>query len=796
MVEGMSGDKDLRVWRMARSSGGGLNPAEYASRATSFAAAAGQCQPVTLLVVRDEGGLQGFMVAPARSSSEAAAMHLAQAVGARSTPESVMPELDTSGLGWLAYSPGSVASRETTIGADPAEAARRLSVALAPGQWVSVTIRPPSHTEQRRHRKWLAVRTGVPSPTHHSVTTSAVVMQVVAGGGSRSEVDSLLMQVAAAMPGFDVAVVARHEQRVAAFGVLLVAGLGAWAGARWGLDQATAGSAVGSGLVLLSGLVGTGRIPVAGSRLVARVAAGTFPPPPHRTWPPRGARKKLVDAETREVTTIEGDYPLADSAFVVGATVVAGLVSPSAGAMSGESQTEQRPTPSALRERVGPYIGRGADGARVHLPAADLWSGAAIFGRAGSGKSQIVRSLFGWSCLERVRPSGNPGWPGRESTLVAFESKGDGAAMYRRWAQATGDQVVVVDVANPQSPAIDLFDVPGSVAQRAQFFVSAMMYAFEPGSIQDRSADTLRRVLSAALVITPAMVAQVPDLDPDASPMYLAGVLCGSHGDEAAALLAGTLISEVVRLETLHAATADQVEARTQLAPLFGSKVTAAQRRTLTEAPANKLAQLVALEHWWRPGRAKVSWSQIIDEHRAVVVNTGVAESGQIIDSTLTSRMSALLMFGLRDAIMRTCSGWEEMGRSVSIFADELSLLAGSSPEVITWLRNQGRSYGVHAILATQYADQLDNQVRTAVTGFGTVVAFAQDSPKVAEDLARDFGADGSAWSGADVVNLPEFTAIIRTTHRRTRQSVFTVRAEHFEGDMAGFARAQAGTDD
>jgi hypothetical protein len=161
------------------------------------------------------------------------------------------------------------------------------------------------------------------------------------------------------------------------------------------------------------------------------------------------------------------------------------------------------------------------------------------------------------------------------------------------------------------------------------------------------------------------------------------------------------------------------------------------------------------------------------------------------VDDRLSGQMSSLLMFGLRDAIMRSCNGWSAQGRSVSIFADELSLLAGSSPEVVTWLRNQGRSYGVRPTLATQYPEQLNDQVRMAVTGFSTIVAFAQDNVRVAEELARDFAADGTPWLGADVVNLPPFTTIVRSSVGQQRQSAFTMSVTNFEADMAGFVAAQ-----
>ena len=404
--------------------------------------------------------------------------------------------------------------------------------------------------------------------------------------------------------------------------------------------------------------------------------------------------------------------------------------------------------------------------------------------------SQLVRSLFAWNAMERVAPSGRPGFPGKANTIVAFESKGDGAGHYLEWAKVIGDRILLVDVAEPTSPAIDLFAVPGTVADRASFFANAMVYAFDPGSIQDRSFATLVQVFTAALAITPDVAAMVQGVKPDGSPMYFAHLLLAGQGDDVGAALAGAVMSEAVRLEGAGKTNESLSLARAALMPLFAGKSESA-RRTFLEAPSNKVSQLLALDHWWGAGRQKTTWAQVLTEHRSVVVNTGATMSGRIIDDRLSGQMASLLMFGLRDAIMRNCNRWAEAGRSVSIFADELSLLAGSSPEVIIWLRNQGRTYGVRPVLATQYPDQLSDQVRLAVTGFSTIIAFAQDNVRVADDLARDFAADGTPWTAADVVNLSPFSTIVRSTVSQQRQSAFTMGVANWEADRAGFVAVQ-----
>lgn len=777
---------------MTRAGGMELNPANYISRATAFASAAGQVGDVTLLIVRSADGIAGYLVTHDRAGAEAAAMHLAHAVAARADEVEEVPDLSAARtIGWLAYRDGSGVNRETQSGVDPSEAARRLAVAMLPGQWVAVSLRPPSQAEKRRHRRWLVARMATANPTHHSVTTGVVVAGVRAGGGSRSEVSALLAQVAASMPGFDVDTVSKAAHPAAAVWAWLGAGWAAWLGlwlGPWHLMWQ--GVAAGSVLTGVAVLLALGVLPVPGSKLAAQAVSGLLPAPAKRLLPPRRPRKKKL--ESGEVDQLPGDYPLVADGFMVAPNVIAGLVAPGAGALSGTSATTERPTPAALRAPIGPLIGTGPDRAPVFLSAADGWAGTFLSGRAGSGKSQLVRSMFAWNALERVAPSGVAGCPGRSNALVAFESKGDGAEQYEAWASALGDRVLVVDVADPGSPAIDLTAVPGTVADKASFFTNAMVYAFEHGAIQDRSFTTLVQVFTAALALVehPEVAAVVGGVNPQSSFMGFAHLLLAGRGDETGAALAGAVMSEAVRLEGAGTPDVSLSLARDALAPLFQGKSEAARRQFL-EAPGNKVAQLLALDHWWGPARPKTTWHQVITEHRAVVVNTGVTRSGLVVDDRLSGQMSSLLMFALRDAIMRYCNRWAEQGRWVSIFADELSLLAGSSPEVITWLRNQGRSYGVRATLATQYPEQLDDKVRLAVNGFGTVVAFAQDNARVADELSRDLAADGTDWSAADVVNLPPFTSIVRSTVGQQRQPAFTMRVGNFEADRAGFAAMQ-----
>ena len=186
-----------------------------------------------------------------------------------------------------------------------------------------------------------------------------------------------------------------------------------------------------------------------------------------------------------------------------------------------------------------------------------------------------------------------------------------------------------------------------------------------------------------------------------------------------------------------------------------------------------------------------MTWRQILTGHRSVVINAGAAGNGRQLDERLTGYLSAMLTFSLREEISRTCNGWREQGRSVSVFADELALLAGSGAEVLTWLHDTGRSYGVRPYLATQRISQLPPALAESILDYGTVCWFVQSNPDVADRAARDLSVDGSAWSPADVTNLAPYTAVVRTHVRQRRQPAVPVRVAFFEDRMASFAAAQ-----
>ncbi len=181
-------------------------------------------------------------------------------------------------------------------------------------------------------------------------------------------------------------------------------------------------------------------------------------------------------------------------------------------------------------------------------------------------------------------------------------------------------------------------------------------------------------------------------------------------------------------------------------------------------AARNKIDVLMEVPHWWSESRRRGSWRDALNNHAAVVINTGVSRSGMFIDEEVGSTIAAMTAYALKTSIQQTCSGWESQGRYVSIFADEVAVLARSSAEVIEWLRAQGRSYGVRPFLACQWPDQLPPKVRGAFMSFATMFWFQQSSAEVIADAVGRLSIGGGEWTSADIGNLEKFQAILHAT--------------------------------
>ncbi|MFC4225419.1 hypothetical protein [Lysinibacter cavernae] len=460
------------------------------------------------------------------------------------------------------------------------------------------------------------------------------------------------------------------------------------------------------------------------------------------------------------------------------------IVAPHSGASSGVSSTMERDIPRELKSPVGPKIGEN-NGESAFLSAADLWAGVMAFGGAGSGKTALLEWLWGEFARDRVHGPLGDGYIGPRHSMIFFDTKGDGAVTDEiiAWSEHHSDRVIPVHFADTSSSAIsiEMFPRVGPVSVQARRIVNAMVYLWGETSIGPQSFDTLNRVFAAALMITPDIAGQVGSIKQDASPFYYANVLLGNHGDDVGEDLALALGAKAASAESFPEQKDDLLFAYDQLTPVYSPKMTSSQRRALLSAPRTKVAALMEAEHWWnRPN--KLTWGQILENHLAVAINVGQAPNGEHpSDPKLTNEMSGLLLYTLREEIKQNCRGWQEDGRAVSIFADEVKAVASTSAEVVTWLRSDGRSFGVRALFATQKPGQLVPAVLEEAMSMGTLFSFTQNDEHTAQLLVKNLSMDGSTWTVADVAGLPSFEAIVRTSVGGRRQTPFTIWIPKFK---------------
>lgn len=798
------------------------NARDFERRAKVFATAATGSGAATLLVTRRGGAISVYAVLAGHGAQQAVG-HLTTAVAGRAELVDFPTEaLDTASVGYLDVAANSLPTRDSKFDNSPGEVALSLARSMPEGSWVAVPLRRPAKSEARRWRPWLGHATGQGAlPVHHSVSTEAVVVSLLAGSDDRDTTRTLLAQVASALPGFDLSVTPRTVSRAGllrpplvkaalclASALLVRLLLGAPEGtidyqalaAGKPAPQVVAAVAADLARRLLPplllmagavfGLVAVGRwrgLAAGWSNRVLGARAGVVPAPPHRSGRPR-APKPEQQQDGHLIPAFGGDYPLHPAAFLVGPEVVVGIAAPQGGVAYGEDSAADHATPPAVLSDHGPHIGDTAEGA-VHLCAADMRHGVAVTGAPGTGKTKLLDAFYGWSCAERVAPSGRPGFPGRNNTLINFDAKGDEIPHLVAWAQAAGDDPVVVELANPATLGIDLFATPGDASARAGTFVNAMVYAFDRGDIQGRSFEVLHAAFTAALAWDVTECGTIDGLPAHPNPVELAHAVCGGFGDRIAADVWGAVSTTALRLASTHpdhARTADLNAARRALTPIFEG-TTPAARRTHTEAARNKIKSLLDVPAWWAVDRRRHTWDDLVVSHANIIVNLGAATLGHgttaLVDERVSRQLSSMLFFTLDNTIKRLCAGWEKQQRWVSIFSDELATQAVHSGAVIEWLRDKGRSYGVRLFLATQRPAQLAASVQTAFLTLQTLVSLRQEETSAAASVAEQLGASASDWSPADITSLRPWHAAVRTFVNGVRQPPFVVSVPDFSRD-------------
>ena len=242
----------------------------------------------------------------------------------------------------------------------------------------------------------------------------------------------------------------------------------------------------------------------------------------------------------------------------------------------------------------------------------------------------------------------------------------------------------------------------------------------------------------------------------------------------------------------------------------------------LLRAPMNKMDVLASAGRVFAPSRRVLSWASVIrrSAHAGdvrIMVNLGAAirtgADGRHADLPDGARrlIGALLFRGLKDEIVASCAGWQARGRAARILVDELTDVLGAdgdtgggNADILAWLREKGRAYGVQLVAGTQNAVQLEGGLLASVTGLMTVGTFVLRADLTAGpsavavgsgsgDGARPAVAHGAGAHGRpspghggpashDPVRPPFRRGRARVTHTRVANRCFVWKGHDGEG--------------
>lgn len=678
---------------------------------------------------------------------------------------------------------------------NPLETIEAITRTLPEGCWVAMSVRRTHRYEKNAAIAWIRMHyTSLGDPSRqlgaHPLTASAITATIYVGAPDKPAADSIIAAISGALPGTNYEMKSRTvKDRGLRTGGLIAATTAAASATLsattswWPTTPpsiALAAIAIGVAPELTARLF---RFDRKLNRFQRHTSNRTVPAPAGTWW--RSALSPNPNPEAKTVLTTR--WPLRFSALVIPPVAAAEFAIPTTPQdnTAGPSASTSKPVPPAMRDTASYRFGFDAYGTRAGIPERDVYAGVMAFGEAGTGKSRFLHELWAGQLLARHVGLNNDNHPtlGGKVAMVAIETKGEPLHWTRR-CNGLGIPHYFIDASNPETPRIDLFAGPSDPIAQAHQVVSAMRVAFGYEAIGNTALPALRAALSVAVQITPEMAMSARAQQ--GGPMVHAWTLLGGEGPAVAKQLWSVF-------ETL-AARADQAAGAppgdpTPLTPMgraaadfyrYANMPDRQFRETLGTS-INKIEQLAAVRSLDDPARPALSWDQVLEQHHVVVINfghtTAQSDDGILFDGITEDSArtwAALHLATLRARIQQRCVSWFDQGQAVSIFADEVSHLAAASDEVIAWLRDAGRAFGVRLFFATQRPLQLPVQVRESLKGFGTVAWFALNSPSMIAEATADLNVGGGSWTDGDIAQLVPGQTVVRGMAGGRRQPPFT----------------------
>lgn len=490
---------------------------------------------------------------------------------------------------------------------------------------------------------------------------------------------------------------------------------------------------------------------------------------------------------------------------------------------------ELHPVPEVL-SHDGIFLGKDDTGRNCYLDPSQLFGGIAINGEAGSGKTVLTHGISQWAISARETTS--PKIWGRDSRIIHFWMKDDTGVnvleRYRKRHGFTSPQRVVY-LADPNSVCLDMLGMKdgNNAMETAASVAKTMRYSFDDGDILNDSQNIITQALTIGVAVDryvqeerkhnpesankdweSEIVKRCHQLEqsyPGAeqlrmqlSPIGWAVVaLCGSDGQAGSAkalghvcralsmeLKSGYMFEEM----TYAARAAEQLYGR----PDAAGHTVRSDRDILakTNASLNKVNQFLPIEHMFTARRGKVTWTNILD-HAGDYHIVLAPHNGYSLPERMDKILGGWLMYRFWNTVFAHCKDWDKAGKWTMLVCDELSLLANGNDGIMPALREQGRSFGLLLVFATQYPTQLSDAMLDSFIGYSTFITYNTTIPRIADMTAKRLtnndGEDG--WRSGAVMNLPRYAAAVRTRTQEQLQPTFLVHVNDFDngyrnGDM------------
>lgn len=484
-------------------------------------------------------------------------------------------------------------------------------------------------------------------------------------------------------------------------------------------------------------------------------------------------------------------------------------------------QQRSYPVPETL-SGGGIYIGRDQGGRKAYIPAECLSGGIAVFGMAESGKSVLAQGIMEWADLSR--DSSEPRYWGPDTRIIDFAMKSDEVveAMQgfreRHWPTDTGDPARdranrrrrgrVSYLADESYPCLDMLGLrDGRNARNTAASVAAtMQFAFEQGDILNDSLDVITTAMTIAIAVERrpdregacaairSLESKYPGAGKAQTPRSAIGWCVMALGGASGEIGAARALGQYCRDVDAAAGHGDEdmrlaVEAADRLYGIDGKQGIGDQRlRDKFRASLNKVNQFLECEHVFTQRRGRITWGQVLaspgDYHFVFSPRITRAPDGSERFRSLPDRMDRILakwmMYRLDSVVTATCQGWQKRGRHTMFVCDELSLLANADNRILCKMKDIWRGFGWIPVFATQYPDQLPEDLRKSVMGYGTLMSFATLDVPTAEMISLRMGQT-AGWTADAICNLPQYNVAASVKLHEQLQPAFIFHAHDFQ---------------